>query len=239
MLWLASTATRRGSVLAVTALLPILALFVPLLGQIVRNMLEAVPPLSRWIGRLHPPVLLVWFMGVIAPLVIIAASMIVELLAERAFLIFVPFLLMILATGVERFLPLGLGRIAVLAALFVTFLGSIVYNERRLVSPNDYKGLAADMQPYMEPGDMIFLRMKDWVDTPFTYYMPDGNYVAEGYEQAMSEQPETRVWLVTWPYSDEPVIRDARRTALGSYEPGMVITALRASAELFTPPGTD
>jgi len=238
MLWLASIAHRRAWALAPMAALPVMALALPALAVAGRRLLAGIlPGLERRRRALHPGVLLLWLLGLGAPAVLFAASAAsgVSVLAPRAFLIFMPFLLILCVAGALA-LPGGRGaRLAAPTGLALVFALSVPYAAERPGSPNDYKGLAAGMIPLMQPGDLVFLRKRDWSDTPFFYYMPDAAYVVEDWSAALAGRPQARVWLVTWPWEGEPVIEDARRAALAGWRRVAQIDRLRARAELFVP----
>lgn len=235
MLWLASTALRRTEALMAMSILPFMAVGAPLLGVLVRTLVARVGPLDRALGRVPAAVLLLWCIGVLAPLLLWVASFLVSVLAERAFLVFVPALLVLVAGGVFALPRTGLLRAGAVAVLAAIVASSLVYNNQRRQSPNDYKGLAEAMRPLWKAEDLIFVGHRAWADTPFLHYLPEGRYVTQDYAEALTANPEARVWLVTWPNEVVPVIEDERRDALAVREPSETVTAFRASAELFLP----
>ncbi|KAB2884505.1 MAG: hypothetical protein F9K34_08485 [Albidovulum sp.] len=93
------------------------------------------------------------------------------------------------------------------------------------------------MMPHYRPDDLILVLDKAWVEAPFFYYLPDAHYAFTDYDAVLRDNPGARIWLVTWPYEDMPVVSDARREALAAYRREQHVTARRASAELFLPPG--
>jgi hypothetical protein len=233
MLWLGFIAHRRNEILMLLAVLPLLALLLPALGILVRGTLAALPGVNLLLAAGAPTTLLFWLLGVVGPLVLMAASFVVDVAAPRAFLIFVPYLMLIAAAGCFGIFKTGGLRLAPALILTAVFALSVPYAANKPVSPNDYKGLAQGMRAVMEPGDLILLRHRQWADTPFLYYMGDGEYVTTNFTEALSERPDARIWLVTWPNEDEPVITDERRLALADYTRIEVVEAFRASAELF------
>ncbi len=233
MVWLALIAHRRNEVLMALAVLPLLALLLPAFGLLVRGILSAIPFVNRLLAAGSPVTFLLWLLGVVGPLILMAASFVVDVAAPRAFLIFVPYLILLGAAGCFGIVRAGPLRLAPAIVLTVVFALSVPYAANKPVSPNDYKGLAQGMRVAMEPGDLIFLRHRQWADTPFLYYMGDGDFVTENHGSALSEHPDARIWLVTWPNEDQPVITDARRSALADYTRIEVVEAFRASAELF------
>lgn len=94
------------------------------------------------------------------------------------------------------------------------------------------------MLPEYRADDLIFVLDRRWEEAPFFYYLPGARYVFSDYDAALRDNAAARVWLVTWPFPDRPVIDDARREALRRYQRTRHVKALRASAELFVPPGS-
>jgi hypothetical protein len=236
MVWLALIALHRNGPLLVVSTGPLLALWLPALAHAVSHALSRLGAVTRWRETVAGPRLLVVLVGVLAPLVLFALSAKVAILADRAFLIFVPCLLL-LAAGAVVAAGSRLPRIGATAALLALFAASVPYSYAKPGSPNDYKTLVARMQPDYRPDDLVFVLDRSWVEGPLFYYLPDAEYVFADYEEALKARPAARVWLVTWPYPARPVIEDERREALARYRRIVRHEALRASAELFVPPG--
>jgi hypothetical protein len=55
----------------------------------------------------------------------------------------------------------------------------------------------------------------------------------EDWTAALERDPKARVWLVTWPFEEKPVIEGPTRDALAGYERIAHIGKLRAEADLF------
>ncbi|MCA0273217.1 MAG: glycosyltransferase family 39 protein [Proteobacteria bacterium] len=238
MMWLATIAYSRNWALYVVATAPLLSLFLPKIATYLAGTITGrLHGFVRWRERANSATVLIWMLAVVAPLATFAGSGIMSLLASRAFLVLVPYLLLLLVAPVVLLPRHRLVRGAGISALVGLFLGSIPLARQMNISPVDYKTLVAEMAPLMRPEDMVFVRDKDWVDAPLFYYMRDARYVFSDYAAALKAAPEARVWLVTWPYEERPVINDERREALVSYRLVEHVTARRASAELFLPPG--
>ncbi len=229
MAWLAASAVRRNAALLALSALPLAALFLPFLARIAqRHILDRIGPLRRAIAAADPWVLLLALVGLGAPLVLFAASAAVAILADRAFLVFVPALLAIMAGGATR--PWGAPalRLAIPAATLAMFAASIPHHARIPPSPNDYKTLAALMRDRMEPGDLVFVRNKSWADTPLFYYLRDAAYVTEDYDAALAAAPAGRVWTIT--VSDMP---GDWQEAVAALTPAETLEALRIRADLY------
>jgi hypothetical protein len=131
-------------------------------------------------------------------------------------------------------LPGGrLVQAGVAAVVIFIFAHSAVDSYQKPGSPNDYKGLAQAMQLEMNADDLILIRSKNWVDTPFFYYLPQANYITEDYSDVVTQNPDQRFWLVTWPDTDGTWHDDARADAVKDLKVVKELTALRASAILY------
>lgn len=229
VLWLAVLAEYRNAPIAVTALLPLLALAVPGGVLVLARILSAIPGLRR----VEPMAGLVLLWGVVAPVALVAVALAgMSVLAERAFLVFLPGMLLLAAAGLtvllpRRLLPIGAALVAAL------FAGSVVFNRMGPTSPRDYQALAAAMAAEMQPGDLILLRKRDWADTPLLYYMPADGVVVSDWAAAAAASAG-RVWIVTWPDPGYTFPKDARQDAVAGWTRAGEVTARRALAELYT-----
>ncbi|MCA8881967.1 MAG: glycosyltransferase family 39 protein [Rhodobacteraceae bacterium] len=231
VLWLASIAYHRNLPMAAVALLPVLALAIPGTALVAVRLLAPVSILRR----VDPFTGFFLLCGFVAPLVIFVASVKVELLAARAFILFVPFVLLLSAAGVGGLLPRVRGFAAGAVALVALFVAGAVYNAPMPNSPNDYKGLAEKLRAELQPDDLIFLRHRNWADTPLLYYLPDATYVTENWEE-VSKTSTARIWLITWPLPNYTLPAGDRDVALEGRFCSHEVTARRARAQLYLPP---
>lgn len=236
MIWLASIALYRNEALMVVSTGPVLALWLPALARAVAHVLTRSRAFVRWRARSAGPRLLVVLLGLAAPLALFVLSAKVAILANRAFLIFLPYLVILVAGALAGIGP-RLPRLGATVAMIGVFAASVPYSFTKPGSPNDYKSLVMAMMPHYRPDDLILVLDKAWVEAPFFYYLPDAHYAFTDYDAVLRDNPGARIWLVTWPYEDMPVVSDARREALAAYRREQHVTARRASAELFLPPG--
>ena len=236
MVWLASIALHRNWALYLVATGPLLALTLPRLAAAIDAAVTRFGAFDAWRRRADAPVVLIWLLGLGAPLVLYAAAPIMSLLADRAFLAFVPYLLLLLTVPIARLPRDGAARPVAFALLVLLGAASLPYSWKMPGSPRDYKGLVTQMAPLMQPEDLVLVLDKRWEEAPLFYYLPDARYVFTGYADALQKDPAARVWLVTWTSPFVPVVNDARRAALAGYTADAHVTALRASAELFLPP---
>ena len=234
MVWLASIAHSRGKALLVLSVLPLLALGVPRLAVATRVFLAWVAPrVDARLAHTNAPVLLIALLGVLAPVLLFVASLAVSVTAARAFLLFVPFLLTLCAAGALGIFRSTAARLAMSAAVIVLFGLSVPYYAAKPVSPRDYKEIANQIRDRMEPGDLFFVKARNWVYTPLFYYLPDVEYVTEDYINVAKSQPQARIWLIVWPNVDGYVSTDERQEALLGRKRIVTLDALRARAELF------
>ncbi len=234
MIWLASIAHHRAKAMYVAAVLPLLVLGVPRLALAAKAVLVRVfPQTDTWIARLNAPALLVALLGILTPMVLFAASYAVTVNAARAFLLFVPFLLMLCAAGAVGIIQSTVGRLALSAAVIVIFALSIPYNATAPISPRDYKEIASQIRSQMKPGDLFFVKPQDWVYTPLFYYLPEVEYVTEDYVNVANSHPDARVWLIDWPGVGGTVSVGVRPEDFRGRKRIATVTALRARAELF------
>lgn len=108
-------------------------------------------------------------------------------------------------------------RIAATLAITVLLAGSVWYASGKPGSARDYKGLVREMRPYMQPEDMVFIRRRNWADTPLFYYLRNIHYVADNFELALARNPERRVWLVTWPKPGFRIMNERRKALVEQF----------------------
>lgn len=234
MLWLASIAYRRTEMLTAMSVLPFLALLIPTMGTAWRALIPRLP--SKTLHYPQERTLLLWLLAVASPLIIFVASYKVYVLADRAFLLFIPYYLILCAAGAVWMFRRPPLRLVSIGICVIVFVFSIPYAAQKPGAPNDYQGIAQAMLPEMRPDDLVFMRQaRDWTDTPLFYYINDANFIVSEHEAALRAHPSARVWLVTWPGEGTPTVSDARRAALRGYRQTLIIEKRRANAELFEP----
>jgi hypothetical protein len=116
-------------------------------------------------------------------------------LTVRGLLLLAPFVLLALAAGLVR-----LWRRRWLAApVYVLLAGlhvlSIASYRVRLVDPIDFRALAAQLTPLIQPSDLLFLR-HGWDTTPILFHLPPSRYrwFADHFCPAVHANPSSRVW---------------------------------------------
>ena len=150
----------------------------------------------------EPAFWLVVSLALLPLLVISVLSQLVPFFASRAMLLFTPFLLIVLASGVSYFRRRrNRPSIAAFALLLVLLApvhySSVIFSFSR-AGPADYKSLAADWLPRLRESDLIFLR-RHWSTTPIFYYMRGRQYrfIAKNYSREISGNSQARVWVLS------------------------------------------
>jgi hypothetical protein len=228
MVGLAAIANVRQDELVMLSVVPLVALAIPrAVGSLRRGLarFESVEGLLRRGRHLTGVVPL---QAVVPTLLLFAVSFHVALTAPRAFAIFVPYLLIVIAAGVLA-VP---RRLVVIAVLIVGFGTSAVLLRSVPVSPRDYQGLARAMQAEMQPDDLVFLPPAHWAFTPMSFYLDHRRLVAGNYANALRRDPRSRVWVLSLA-NEQPTIEMAN--ALAGYRVAGEVTALKAAAVLYAP----
>ncbi|NNE44254.1 MAG: hypothetical protein HKN12_08585, partial [Gemmatimonadetes bacterium] len=189
-------------------------------------------PLSRlWsavagpLGAGRRPLSLITTMAVVPPALVAGITLFFPLFVARHMLVFVPYLVLVMAGGAvwlaSRGLPgkLGAGVIGVVVA-FATFQ-SVGWYGARLHSPEDYAGLADVWLPHLEEGDTL-LAWDHWSTSPMLYYVNHRKYdLVWTNHAAVLESPAERVWyldLETFPVPESIAAALAGWTEVERYE---------------------
>jgi uncharacterized membrane protein len=173
------------------------------------------------------------FVLVITPIFIMAATaQIMPLFAARTALLFTPYLLILVAGGVAMLIRGHKHWLVLVPALALVHSASVVYNQdAKFEHHTDYKGLAEQLIPLIQPADLVFIQ-RDFMISPIFYYLPATQYhfVASEYAQAVQQSPQARVWvLLPW---DQPE-PDAMASALNGFENRTTVSALHIKAVLY------
>jgi hypothetical protein len=232
---LALLAWRRQSAIAVTALMPLLALLaLPLVRRLWPVIRHAVAGRSSRIPFTGNGMAFFLLLSAVPALLLLLVSLFKTMLIARGFMLFVPFLLVIQAAGVELISRRRLLAVPLLAALAVIHFYSVDYY-RTLPGPTDYQTLAQQMTDRMEADDLVFVYPKDYVTTPLYYYFPgqDGRFIARDYAGAIAAHPDARVWIVLFEDYKDPSA--GMRTALQGHRVIDRVSAQGCTAELYAP----
>ena len=133
MLWLTLIAERRtGGMIALTAL-PLIALGIPVLAATWRRHVIRLP--SRSLSFLQERALFLWLMGIVSPLVLIAASCEAVPLAPATLMIFVPYYLILCAAGTVCIFQRRTFRWIIISLIVILFAGSLPSATVKPVTP--------------------------------------------------------------------------------------------------------
>jgi hypothetical protein len=224
---------RHGTLMTLTAL-PLVALAIPPASGALRSALARFAPrVERLIEQWPGSTSLMPSLAVLPTLAIFLVSFKLTLIAPRASLIFVPYVLIGTAAGVVRAARTRAAAVAIAAVLVVLFTASNVLQRRVPLSERDYQDLAQQLNGRSEPTDLIFVRNRNWAYTPFYYYMDHTRLVAGDFEGAVRRAPHSRVWLPE--FGDQHQSEEARR-AVARYRIADRLYAAQVTATLYVPP---
>ena len=228
MLGVALLTNRHRGVMLAVALLPWFALAVPKVTAAASDLVARIRPRlgSDGLPTLMP------LLALAPPLGIFLVSFVVPLTAPRAFVIFVPYFLLLTAAGadwlfVNRFVALGV--IAILLALFVP---SIELAKRMPTSPRDYKGFAEGIHARMSPGDTILVRIHNWRYTPLLYYLRHDRMRLHLPDPSAPRVGTGCVWRI---HFDGDLFFNPKPPELSAYHQTAEVHALRSHAWRFCP----
>jgi hypothetical protein len=143
--------------------------------------------------------LAVWPVSIIAVI-----SIVNPIFIERGTLIFAPYLLIVLASGLANLLRQDRRWVAVALILAVIHGFSLLYFKAKASGP-DYKALAEQWGPQIEDSDLIFVHGRghpyDWRVAPMFYYLNARryHYVGRDFARAIQNHPHARVWVLAFP----------------------------------------
>lgn len=236
MLGLAFNSHVRNMPLVVVSILPLVALAAPTLVASLRPLLRiAVPGIEPLIRRLEGHLGLVALLAIAPTIILFIVSFKVELLAGRAFNIFVPYLLILIAAGAVSVARRRVIAAALAVGLFVLFGASELALRQLPASPRDYRGLASAMEAQFQPGDLVFVRSREWSHTPIFFYLEARRLVGADYGAVLQRSPKSRIWVILV-LRQTPTPEMAR--ALAGYRLGGEVRSMGAKASLYLPPVT-
>jgi hypothetical protein len=136
--------------------------------------------------------------------VIAVTSVIKPIFVQRGTLIFVPYLLIVLASALANLIHRDRRWVAVALVLLIIHGLSISYFKSKVSGP-DYKTLAEHWASQIKDSDLIFVHgrghPKDWLVAPIFYYLNARryHYVGRDFARAIESNPESRVWVLSFP----------------------------------------
>ena len=234
MLGLAFNSHNRNLPLVVASSLPLMALAAPSLVASLRPLLRvALPGIERLTGRLEGHLGLVALLAIAPTMMLYIVSFRIELIAGRAFNIFVPYVLILIAAGAVSIARRRVVAAGLTIALFVLFAASALALRQFPASPRDYRGLASAMEAQFQPADLVFVRPREWSQTPMYFYLKPQRLVATDYGAVRLRSPKSRVWVMLFLRQDRT---PEMARALAGYRPGGEVNSLGSKAVLYLPP---
>lgn len=222
---------RRGMILA-TGILPILALVAPAIlnraSTFIRDRSHFVN-LARRLTDGRGLLLCLFFFPVGS---LLTVSIFNSLLASRVFLIFTPYLMVLIALGVTRLARSKTVAAAVIVLFSAAHLGSVYFYANYPSEAFEYKEVAARLNATARAGDSMLVHNTSWVTTPLYYHLDLNRFdiVAEDLLTATNRSDVNRVWLVN--FEGQPPTEEMAQ-ALSAFHPTTSISSRRAEVVLY------
>ncbi len=174
-------------------------------------------------------------LAIVPVVVIICLSLAKPIFTSRGALLYIPFVIIVLARGLA-----SLKRQPV---LLICLLGLVVFAHgysawNALHTPHsvrEYRQLTEKWTPHIQDTDLILIQHRNWALSPIFYYMGvnDYHFVSQDFENEIKNHPESRVWIVS--AFDAPKTPE-QREALKGFEKAEKIEAINIWAELYIRP---
>lgn len=177
------------------------------------------------------------FLAVLPVGMVAAASVFNPIFLQRGTLIFVPYLLVVLASGLASLVRRDRRWVA-LALILAGIHGLSLFYFKSKPPTYDYKTLAQRWVSQIEDSDLIFVHGRghpqDWVVAPIFYYLNAEryHYIGHDFVNAVQNHPRSRVWLLSF-----PLVRTEREVleALAGYQLRKRLSARGIFAKLYVP----
>jgi hypothetical protein len=185
-----------------------------------------------WLGSLRS---LNFFLAVLPVSIVAATSFFKSIFVERGALVFVPFLVIVLASGLANLMRRDSRWVAIALILLIIHGFSVLRFQSKPSNP-DYKALAEHWASQIEDSDLIFVHGRghkhDWLVAPIFYYLNARRYhfVGRDFAAEIQNHPLSRVWVLSFPRV--PTEKEAV-DALASYELRKRVDALNIFAQLY------
>ena len=207
---------HQSRIMLICAVLPILIVtldvllrrFWPKLPDLMRRLNSRALPEN--LGALRLSTVLAALPGVM----LLGASLVTPVFVSRSVLLFTPYLVLLVASGLVVLLRHTRVALPVLLAVLLLHVASLRYFAiSNHANPTDYRGLAVLWLPDLEPGDAVLVT-RHWATTPIFYYLDAEQHrvIYKDYAEALAATPARRVWVLSFPFVPVPV-----GTALDGY----------------------
>jgi 4-amino-4-deoxy-L-arabinose transferase-like glycosyltransferase len=176
-----------------------------------------------------------FFLAVLPLTIIAGVSLFNPIFIERGTIIFAPFLLIVLSSGLASLIYRDRRWVSIVLILVVIHSFSVLHYKSE-PSHTDYKSLAERWVSQIEDSDLIFVHGRghqaDWRVAPIFYYLNAGRYhfVGRDFARAIQIHPYSRVWVLSFP--SIPTEKEAV-DALASYEVRKRVDAQNIFAQLY------
>ena len=158
-------------------------------------------------------------------LCMVAGSLTEPAFLARGTMLYVPFLLLVVATGLTAAgrMMRGLPLVDARRASSFSHVLSIVYARASDHTLRDYRELAKALEPRLSSDDLILIT-NEYSDPPLLFYMRDryAQFVPSDWANAVASRRNGRVWIIR--YEDQQVT-PGLAAAVASLKPGEVVTA--------------
>jgi uncharacterized membrane protein len=195
--------------------------------QIIRNFLNKIKVFPDGLNSLNS------FLAIIPVTILAGISVFIPIFASRTALLFIPYFIIFLCTGLVSLIYRDRRWIILLLILATFHSLSVLHYKNRRHHPANYKALAERLIPNIEDSDLIFIE-RSFTTTPIFYYLNANKYhfVGRNYSKYVYRNPDSRVWVLSLKWFPP---NEGMKTALTSHELLMSINALNIKAELYSP----
>ena len=161
-----------------------------------------------------------------------SVSLFDSLIASRVFLIFTPYLLVLISVGINEVSHRLVSSLLIAALLITLHVGSLIYYKEYPTEALDYKDLTGVMNANSQKGDVFVVHKQSWVTTPLFYYLDQNRFkiVAEGLATELNDPETRRVWVVN--FEGQP-LTDEMRDALAGYQTQFASRGKRAEVVMY------
>ncbi|MFN0007508.1 MAG: glycosyltransferase family 39 protein [Planctomycetota bacterium] len=196
---------------------------------------RAIERLSRWLPSWWFPrkIPLDVFLGVVPLLLMALLSEARGVLVARGAVVFLPYLMIGVASGVASLARAGIPRAVPIAALLAVQFASTRYHWHAQADSVDYRGLARAMAPLVRSDDFV-LAHNFWRTTPLYYDTTVGfdRFLVSERAAALAQNPRSRAWVILFDRPGDAVLLDM----LKDYRAVGEVRAFGIAARLFEPP---
>lgn len=178
-----------------------------------------------------------FFLAILPFTLIAGISLLNPILIQRGTLLFVPYLLIVLSSGLVSLIQRDKRWVSIVLILAVIHCSSVFHYKSKPSNP-DYKSLAERWRPLIEESDLILVHGRghpyDWIVAPIFYYLNAGRYrfVGRDFAKEIRNHPDSRVWVLS--FSAVPTEKEVTDT-LADYRVHEHVKARNISAKLYRP----